>query len=474
MQEVAHDFNLLWYLGIYGVLMVSIGIFYSRKIETSEDFILAGKGLGAVVLMGTLMATWMGSGTVTGGQNSMAYSFGIWPAMLYSIASPIGILILYLISAKIRNYGKYTISGILEDKYGKEARVLSSLIIVLAYVGIVSYQLTGLGFVLNVTTGISVTVGTIIALFLTVFLATIGGLKSVAPTDALSSFVILIGLILGIPAVINTAGGWSEIINTVPESNLTITGGLTPLQLSGYLLPGLFLLLGDQNMYQRLSSSKGERESKIGSLGWLIGILVMGPGVAIIAFSARAIFPSIDPGMAFIATTTAVPRFIGGILLASATGFIITTGNSYLLSAATSFTYDFYDEFINPDASDKKKLMITKITIPILGLISYVLIRYFPTILDVQMYAYTVYAAGITPAVLAVFLWDRVNRAGGLSSMISGVIITLVWEILLKKPYDINSVVVAVPVAVIILIVVTLITTKPKAQETTKTEAKEA
>ena len=77
-------------------------------------------------------------------------------------------------------------------------------------------------------------------------------------------------------------------------------------------------------------------------------------------------------------------------------------------------------------------------------------------------------------SVLAVFLWDRVNRAGGLSSMISGVIITLVWEILLKKPYDINSVVVAVPVAVIILIVVTLITTKPKAQETTKTEAKEA
>ncbi len=180
-----------------------------------------------------------------------------------------------------------------------------------------------------------------------------------------------------------------------------------------------------------------------------------------IAFSARAIFPNIEPGMAFIATTTVVPTVIGGLMLASATGFIITTGNSYLLSAATSLTYDFYVEYVNPDASDRKRLIFTKVAIPILGILSYLLIKFFPTILAVQMYSYTVYAAGITPAILSVFLWKRVTKAAGLSSMIGGILATLIWEGF-GKPFDLNSVLFAVPVSVIALVVVTFFTSRKK------------
>ncbi|MDN6260864.1 MAG: sodium:solute symporter family protein, partial [Staphylococcus simulans] len=68
---------LIWFVIGYGVLMVALGFVYSKKVESNEDFILAGKSLGPVVLMGTLLATWVGSGSVTGGQNSLAYSFGL-------------------------------------------------------------------------------------------------------------------------------------------------------------------------------------------------------------------------------------------------------------------------------------------------------------------------------------------------------------------------------------------------------------
>jgi len=467
--EVTHNPSLLWYVVSYGVIMVIIGVVYSQKISTSDDFILAGRSLGSVVLMGTLLATWCGSGTITGGGNSLAYNFGLWPGVLFSVPSILGIITLYFIAPKIRDFGKYTIAEILETKYGESAKILAGIIIVLAYVGIVSYQFTGLGFVLNVTTGIPADVGTIIAAALIIFLATIGGLMSVAPTDALSAFVMLLGLIIAVPFALNAVGGWDNVVSSVPPDHLKLLGKLTPLQLLGYYIPLLFLLLGDQNMYQRLAASKGNREAKIGSIGWLVGLLIVGPSVPLIAFCARAMFPGIKPGMALISTTTVIPTFVGGLLLAAATAFIITTGNSYLLSAATNVTYDLYGKYINPNATDRQKLIFTKVLIPVLGILAYVLIKYFPTILSIQMYAYTVYAAGITPAVLAVFFWKRVTRAGGIASMLAGVITTLIWEIPLGKPYNLNSSVIAVPIAIVFLIVVTLLTT-----DTTAKQKKEA
>ncbi|WP_039042236.1 sodium:solute symporter [Sporosarcina sp. ZBG7A] len=449
--------NLLWYVIGYGVFMIILGLVYSKKVSTSDDFILAGKSLGPVVLMGTLLATWVGSGTVTGGPNSIAYSYGLWPAIGYVLPSLIGIIVLFLISSKIRNYGKYTISEILEVKYGKFASMVAAVIIILAYVGIVSYQFKGIGFILHVSTGVSVETGTIIGAVLVIFLATIGGLMSVAPTDAFSAFLILIGLIVAVPLVISVGGGWSEITAAVPSVNLSLIGSLTPLQFLGFYIPVLFLLLGDQNMYQRISASKSDQTTKIGTTGWIIGMLISTPLVAIIAFSARAIFPDIDPGMALIATTLVIPTFIGGLLISAVTAFIVTTGNSYLLSASTNVTYDIYGKYINKNATDKQKLMFTKILIPVLGLIAFVLTTFFPSVLAIQMYSYTVYGAGITPALLAVFIWPSVTKQAGISSMILGVVTTLSWEFM-GNPFGINSALISIPVAILALIIVTLTT----------------
>ncbi|SEA23147.1 solute:Na+ symporter, SSS family [Thalassobacillus cyri] len=465
-MEITNTPALLWFVGAYGVIMILMGIYFSRKISNSEDFILAGKGLGTVVLTGTLLATWTGSGSISGGETSMAFSYGIIPALLMMIPTLVGIAILYLIAPKIRAFGKYTVSGILEEKYGQTARMIASIIIILAFVGIVSYQMTGLGFILNLTTGISVETGTIIGAVMIIFLATIGGLRSVAPTDALSAFLAIAALFITLPTIIVIAGGWDTITSNVPAEHLTATSTLSNAQLLGFLLPSLFLLLGDQNMYQRLASSSGDKSSKKAQIGWLIGMILISPSISFIAFASRSMFPDIDPGMALMATTVVMPTAVGGILLAAATAFIVTTGNSYLLSAATNVTYDIVGKYIKKDASDRELLKMTKLFIVILGVFAYILISFFPTVLEVQMYAYTVYGAGFTPALLAVFFWKRVNVAGGVSSMVAGVLTTLIWEIPLAKPFELNSVIVALPVAVVVLIVVTLIT--PNSKKTTK------
>jgi len=464
-MKLINNPNLLWYVIIYGIVMVVMGIIYSKKIKNSDDFILAGRGLGPLILMGTLIATWCGSGTITGGPASMAYKFGFWPSLLFVIPSLIGISILYIIGNKIRAYGKYTVAEILETKYGSFARTLAGIIIALAFVGIVSYQFKGIGFVLNITTGLSVDLGTIIGAFLIIFLATIGGLMSVAPTDALSAFLVIFGLLIAIPAVLTAGGGWSNICANVPPEHLTVTGPLNWVQMIGFYLPLLMLLLGDQNMYQRLSASNSNKTTKSATIGWFIGLLIINPVVTLIAFAGSSLFKDIPAGMALISTTLVIPQFIGGILLAAISAFIITTGNSYLLSAATNITYDIYAKYFNPKATDKQKLNFTKILIPILGIIAFVMIRFFPSVLSIQMYAYTVYGAGITPALLAVFFWKRVNKAGGIASMFTGVISTLIWEIPLSRPYGLNSALISVPLAIIALIIATLLTSKPASNE---------
>lgn len=459
-MELVYNTSLLWFVIGYGILMIVFGIFYSKKVSTSEDFILAGKSLGPIVLMGTLLATWVGSGTVTGGPNSLAYSFGFWPALWYVIPSVVGIGVIYLISSKIRNYGKYTVSEILEIKYGAGARALSALIIILAYVGIVSYQFKGIGFILHVSTGISIETGTIIGAVIIIFLATIGGLMAVAPTDAISAFLILIGLIVAIPFVLLEAGGIDQVVANVPSQHFDLLGSLTPIQLLGFYIPLLFLLLGDQNMYQRISASKSEKSMKQGTIGWIVGMLIATPAVAFLAVLGRSLYPDIEPGMALIATTLVIPTVIGGLLIAAVTAFIVTTGNSYLLSAATNVTYDIYGKYIRPFSTDKQKLVFTRILIPILGIIAFSLTMFFPTVLSIQMYSYTVYGAGITPALLGVFLWSRVTKSAGLSSMASGVIVTMVWELFLKGSSGIHSSLISIPVAIVVLIVVTLLTSK--------------
>lgn len=455
---IESDISLLWYVIGYGVLMVIMGIYSSKKISKSEDYILAGRSLGVLVLGGTLVATWVGSGSITGGETSMAYSYGIIPAVLINIPALAGILLLYYLSPKIRGMGKYTIASILEEKYGSGARLLASIIVILAYIGIVSYQIEGIGFILNVTTGLSTYWGNIIAAVLIVFLATIGGLKSVASTDALSAGFMAVGLVVALPVMIFTAGGWGEIVSNVPEGHLSATGSLSTIQLLGYLIPPLFLLLSDQNMYQRLAASKTDRSSRGANIIWIVGIMIVSPVIAFISFAASSMFTDIDPGMSLMASTLVLPNVIGGVLLAAATAFIVTTGNSFLLSGATNVTYDIVNKYFVKDASDKQLMTMTRVFVISMGILSFILIRFFPTILDVQMYAYTVYGASLTPAVLGVLLWKRVNKYGGLSSMIVGLVTTLLWEIVLDKPFDINSSVIAVPVAILTLILVTLAT----------------
>lgn len=466
MQQVISRPELLWFVGSYFALMLGIGIYFSKKIKSSDDYALAGRALGPIVLMGTLMATSVGSGTVTGGGNSLAYNYGYWAGIMWVVPYIVVCPIYYFIYKKIRDTGTYTVPQIVGDRYGSSARFLGSVINLIGLAGIISYQYRGLAFVLNLTTGISVETATIISAALVIAIAMFGGLFSVAYTDALGAFLIVFFCIVGIPFVLSAGGGWEHITSTIaataPEK-LTLSGGRNWYTIIGGYLPLIILMLGDQNFYQRISAAKTDKVAKISTLGWMVLTCAAIPGVGLIAFTGSAVFgTNIQPGMAFMSMTTIVPLFMGGMLLAAASAFIVTTATSYLLSSATSITYDFYTRYFNQKPSDKQILFVTRYATPVIGILAYVILQYFPSILAVQSWSYTMIGASLTPPVLGALLSKKVTPMAGLLSMIVGAVGTIGWE-LAGKPGGVASALIAFPAAVIVLIVVSMVTQKSNA-----------
>ena len=213
-------------------------------------------------------------------------------------------------------------------------------------------------------------------------------------------------------------------------------------------------------MYQRLFAAKDEESAFRGAIYWLIGCILINIPLIMMATASKALNVTDVPDRAILDfAANILPFFIGGIILAVFTSFLITTGDSYLLSASTTFVYDVYERYIGRGrTSDSKKLFLNRAALIVFAMIAFAMVRFFPSVLAIQMYAYTIYGATITPALLGALLWKRANKYGGIASMLTGIVATLVCEFTLTKSSGINSIVVSVPLSILMIVVVSLIT----------------
>ena len=128
-----------------------------------------------------------------------------------------------------------------------------------------------------------------------------------------------------------------------------------------------------------------------------------------------------------IGAATLLPTIIGGIVL-SAAAFTITTGDSYLLSAAANFCIDPYSK-INPNATEKEELKVSRAFILIAGIVAYVILTFFPSILAIQYSSYTnIWSGRLHQQLLERLYGKKLQKAGGISSMIVGCGLSIIWE----------------------------------------------
>ena len=281
----------------------------------------------------------------------------------------------------------------------------------------------------------------------------------------MSAFLMVIGLLIGLPVLFSAVGGFGAMVDIAKQTHPGELDffGTTPnfwVWLGGYV-PLFFLTIGDQNYYQRINSAKDLKTARFSLFGTGAAALVINTIVAFYAFTAKQWFgENISASQALISTATLMPVVLGGIVLAAAGAFAVTTGDSYLLSGASNFTLDIYKNKINPNATEEQMMKVTRIFILCAGVFAFGILQLFPSVLAIQYWAYTISAAGMTPAILGALLWKKSTKWGGILSMAIGTLITITWEWDLYARTGIQTIFVALPAALVMLIVVSLATQK--------------
>jgi SSS family solute:Na+ symporter/sodium/proline symporter len=443
------------------VIAVLLGVTLWRavKIRTQTDFLVAGRRLPWPVLVFTLLSAWIGAGSLfAGGENACRNGFA---ALWQPAGGWLGLIVISRIAGRARRFAQFTVPDLLEARYNTSARVLSTVAIVIAYTVITSYQIKGGGDILHLIfpdlerqTGMYM-----IAFFVIVFTAA-AGMASVAYLDLVIGAMVTVIVIVAVPVLLHNVGGWAEVHRSLPPTHFQVLGHLTLDQALGFTLPSMLLLIGNQGMYQKFFSARSERDARWAVRGWIVGALILETLIVTIAVLGSAKFLPDNPREIIPVTARlGLPPLLGALLLGGVFAKIISTANNYLFSPASNIIHDIYQRFINPKASERRVLAVSRLVVVLLGIFALLQAAQFESILRAALYAYTVYGAAVTPAVMAVFFWKRTTAQGAVASIALGTAVTVGWNI--AKIEWLDAVYPALAVSVVSLVVVSLLTPPP-------------
>jgi len=420
----------------YPLALIGVSLWRSRKVKSHDDFMVAGRAVPVYMLVGTLVCTWIGSGSLFGGAG-LAYRTGI-AELWFSFGAWMGLIVAYFIAGRVRRIAQYTVPDLLEQRYNSTARVLGTIAVILAYVTIAAYQFRGGGWILTIVTdgAISPTQGMLITAAAIVVFTALAGMVSIVTVDVFNGIIITLAVVLTLPYLVFQAGGLGAVIDALPADHLTVLGGHNVLWVIGVSMPTFLLLLGESGMYQKFFSAKDATAARRAVIGMVVGVVLIETTLALTAIVGRAVFPDLATetwiqGRAASETIImhiarhGLPMVGGAFLLAAAIAIVLSTGNTFLLVPSTNVSRDIYQRFINPQASERQMLSLQRAFIVLFGALGLLLLTQFQTVLQMALYAYSLVGASLTPALLAAFLWKRVTPQGGVAC-IGGGLVTII------------------------------------------------
>lgn len=462
----------------YLTALIVVGALFARRVKTGADFMVAGRRLGVTVLVGTLLATWIGTGSIMGSAG-LGWRSG-FAALWQPAGAWVGIAIIYFVAARARRFAGFTVPDILETRYNTTARVLATLVTVTAYTVIVSYQFRAGGRVLHLVTGMDVQIGIAVTALFVIAYTALAGMFSVAYTDLINGIIMTVGLVLAVPLVIGEAGGWSGLqARLEPGFFQAFHGEVHGVNVLNLLLPGFLLLLGESNMYGRFFSARDAGVARRAVVWWIAGTILLETVIIVLGLAGHALYPNlreIYPDVSN-ASEIVIPHMIiavvhpalGVLLLAAVSAVIVSTADSFLLTPASNLVHDVWLRFVRPGTSERAAVWLLRGVVVVLGMWAFVQVTFFTDVLQAALYAYTMYGAGITPAVLGAFFWKRATPVGGAASVATGMAVTLLWEWVIQPGLEgagsslasADPVIPAALSSVVVLVVVSLATAAP-------------
>ncbi len=379
-------------LFFYFFIVIIIGILSFKKVKNNSDFFVAGKKAGVLQVSGSLLASILGSSAIIGSVD-FAYISG-WAGSSLMLCAAFGLILLYPLTNYIKNFKGYNLPNMLGNFYGEEVQKISSLLIPVAWLGVIASQIMGAAKIITILSSFTYTQGVCISGAVFIFYTILGGQLSIIKTDFVQLIFILLGIILTFSYIVP-----EPISETVPQF---INENFTYLDLFIMILTYSTTYLVGPDIYSRLFCSKNEKVMKNSIIVSVCFLIPLAYIFARIGIYGSQIFESSQVGKESVLLMIAdkkLPHFISFSLYFGLLSAVISSADTTLLTASSLAAQVFLE-----DLKSKKAIFITRILTIIFGIAAVIISLKMKYILSTLLLALAVYSgAFIIPVLVGIF-----------------------------------------------------------------------
>jgi SSS family solute:Na+ symporter len=465
---------------LYMVATVAIGLIVSNRKksktekQSNDDFLMAGKSLGPVVLAGTLFASNTGGASTTGVATNV-YTYGL-SASWYVIAAGIGFVLVSFIAPYFRKTQANTVPEIISKRYGKPSHIFTAITSITALFMATGAQIIATASIINVVTGVEFKIAAIITTVVVIIYTMVGGFTSVTATNIMHVLFITVGMTIAMFIIVNNSavGGFSALFakaKTVTDNsgkNLDILS-MTKIgfpTIIGYIAMYFMTFPTGQEIVQTYCSAKDGRSAKLGSVmaGVLSAVYAIVPGiiglVAYVCIDGFAAGGAQKNALAQ-ATLTFAPAVVAGIVLAAIVAATMSSASGNMIGTATMFTNDIFTPYINKGVKDdNKEVWVSRVTMVVVGIVGLGVALTSSNIISVMMGAFALRSAGPFAAFICGIFYKNVTQRAGFISIVTGTAVAAIWIYGFNTPWGLSAMVPGGIVAFAVIFLVSAIDRK--------------
>jgi SSS family solute:Na+ symporter len=422
----------LFIIVAYFLVIIGIGVWSRSKAGNRDGFFVAHRTGTLPLITGSLLATSVG-GSVTVGMAGLGFEQGLTGAWWLLVGS-IGLLVLgFFFAKKVRNAALYTLPELMEKQYNHHVGLAASILIVIAWIGVVAGQIIAAGKVLSVLGMGSATFWMVIFTIVLVTYAILGGQFSVIRTDVFQATILFAGIFIALALVFSQVGGLAGLRVSLPPSYFSFP--VSP-KFDGKMFISLLILVGatyvvGPDIYTRLFCAK---EEKIAQKSVFLAALLFIPlafAIALIGMNAKVLYPGISAEQAFPQVISGIlSPGLSGLILAALVAALMSSADTCLLSQSVILTEDVFKRF-RPAIDEGKTVLLSRLNLIVLGFIALGLAIALKGVITSLLFAYTIFTCGLVVPVIAGFYKEKlkVTPQGALAALVGGGVIGLLGKI---------------------------------------------
>jgi len=419
-------------IAVYFLAIIGIGVWSRRRAGSKNGFFVAHRQGTLPLITGSLVATAVG-GSATVGMAGLGFKQGLTGAWWLLVGS-VGLVLLGVFFAKkVRGAALYTLPELVEKQYDRRMSLAASILIVIAWVGVVAGQIVAAGTVLSI-----LGIGSV-ALWMTVFTivfvayAILGGQFSIIRTDIIQAVILFLGIFAALALIFSRVGGLDGLKASLPPGYFSFPTSPEfdwKMLLSFLILVGATYVVGP-DIYSRLFCAKGEKTAQRSAILSAFLFIPLAFAIIFIGMSAKVLYPEIAAEGAFPQVITSVlSPGLSGLILAALVAALMSSADTCLLTQSVILTEDIIKR-VHPALDERKTILVTRLSLIGLGLVALGLALALNGVISSLLFAYTIFTCGLVVPVIAGFYKEKlkVTPQGALAALIGGGVVGLLGKV---------------------------------------------